>query len=42
MANLRGLMARTGNKVKQITKQAAAARLNAAKISSRSHLLTVV
>ena len=29
-------------KVKQITKHAAAARLNAPKINSRSHLLTVV
>ena len=42
MANLRGLSARAGNRKKQIIKQVAAARLNAPKISSRSHLLTVV
>lgn len=40
MANLRGFSERTGNKAKQITKQATAARLQPPKISSRSHLLT--
>ena len=40
MANFRGSSANTGSSVKQITKHAAAARLNAPKISSRSHLLT--
>ena len=42
MANFRGLVANTGKRVKQITKHAAAARLNAPKISSRSHLLTAM
>ena len=42
MANFLGLVANNGNSVKQITKHAAAARLNAPKINSRSHLLTTV
>lgn len=42
MANLRGLVARTGNKKKQMTKHAAAARLHPPKMRRRSHLLTVM
>lgn len=42
MANLRGLSDRTGNKAKQMTKQARAAMLKAPKTSSRSHRLTAV
>ena len=41
MANLRGFTDKTGNRKKQITKQAKAPRLQAAKTSSRSHRLTV-
>jgi hypothetical protein len=41
MANFLGVTMRTGNKAKQITKQAKAARLQAPNTSSRSHLLTV-
>lgn len=37
MANLRGLSVRTGNRKKQIMKQTAAPRLQAAKMSIRSH-----
>jgi hypothetical protein len=40
MANLRGLVARTGKRKKQMTKHAAAARLHPPKTSRRSHLLT--
>lgn len=40
MTNLRGLRDRTGKRVKQMTKQARAARLQAPKINSRSHRLT--
>lgn len=39
-ANLRGFNERTGNRTKQITKQAKAARLQPPKINIRSHLLT--
>lgn len=35
------MVAKTGNKAKQITKHASAARLHAPKMRSRSHLLTV-
>lgn len=41
MANLRGRRERTGNRAKQITKQARAAKLQPPNISMRSHLLTV-
>ena len=41
MANFLGVTMRTGNKAKQMTKQAKAARLQAPNTSSRSHLLTV-
>ena len=41
MANLRGFSDKTGNRKKQITKQARAPRLQAAKTRSRSHRLTV-
>ena len=41
MANFRGLRDRTGNRKKQMTKQARAARLQPPKTSRRSHLLTV-
>ena len=41
IANLRGFNDKTGNKKKQITKQAKAPRLQAANTRSRSHLLTV-
>ena len=41
MANFRGFNDKTGNRTKQITKQAKAARLQAPKMSSRSHRLTV-
>lgn len=37
MANLRGLNVRTGNRKKQIMKQTAAPKLQAAKMSIRSH-----
>jgi hypothetical protein len=40
MANFLGVTMRTGNKAKQMTKQAKAARLQAPNTSSRSHLLT--
>lgn len=40
IANFRGLSDKTGNKAKQIMKQARAARLNAPNMRSRSHLLT--
>lgn len=40
IANFRGLNDKTGNKAKQITKQAKAARLHAPNKSNRSHLLT--
>lgn len=40
MTNLRGLSERTGKRVKHMTKQARAARLQAPKINKRSHLLT--
>ena len=40
MTNLRGRSDSTGNRVKHMTKQARAARLQAPKISKRSHLLT--
>lgn len=42
IANLRGLMAKAGNRKKQIRKQTAAPRLHAAKMSIRSHRLTRV
>ena len=41
ITNLRGLKESTGKSVKQITKQARAARLQAAKTINRSHRLTV-
>jgi hypothetical protein len=41
MTNLDGLSDRTGNRKKQMTKQAAAPRLQAPKIINRSHLFTV-
>jgi hypothetical protein len=41
MANLRGLSDKTGNKAKQMTKQANAATLKAPKTRRRSHRLTV-
>lgn len=41
IANLRGFSDKTGNRKKQITKQAKAPRLQAAKTRSRSHRLTV-
>lgn len=41
MANLRGFSDKTGNRKKQITKQAKAPRLQAAKTRSRSHRLTI-
>ena len=40
ITNLRGLSERTGNRVKQITKHASAARLQAPKTNNRSHRLT--
>lgn len=40
MTNLRGLMERTGKRVKHMTKQARAARLQAPKTIKRSHRLT--
>ena len=40
MANFLGVTMRTGNKAKQMTKQAKAAKLQAPNTSSRSHLLT--
>jgi hypothetical protein len=40
MANLRGVVAKTGKRKKQMTKHAAAARLHPPKTSRRSHLLT--
>jgi hypothetical protein len=40
ITNLRGLRERTGKRVKQMTKQAAAARLQKANTSMRSHRLT--
>lgn len=40
MANLRGLSVRTGKRKKQMRKQTAAPRLQAAKMSIRSHRLT--
>jgi hypothetical protein len=40
MANFLGVTMRTGNKAKQMTKQANAAKLQAPNTSSRSHLLT--
>jgi hypothetical protein len=40
MANLRGRVAKTGKRKKQMTKHAAAARLHPPKTSRRSHLLT--
>ena len=40
IANFRGLNDKTGNKAKQITKHAKAARLHAPKMSNRSHRLT--
>lgn len=42
MANLRGLSVRTGKRKKQIMKQTAAPRLQAPKMSIRSHRLTSV
>lgn len=39
ITNLRGLRERTGKRVKQMTKQAAAARLQKANTSRRSHRL---
>jgi len=42
MANLRGLSDKTGNKAKQMTKQANAATLKTPKTRRRSHRLTVV
>lgn len=42
ITNLRGRRDRTGNRVKQMTKQAAAARLQKAKTSRRSHRLTAL
>jgi hypothetical protein len=42
ITNLRGLRDRTGNRVKQMTKQAAAARLQKANTSMRSHRLTTL
>lgn len=42
MANLRGLIARTGKSAKQMTKHARAPRLHPLKIKIRSHLLTIV
>lgn len=41
MANFRGLRDRTGNKAKQMMKQARAARLQPPNTRRRSHLLTV-
>lgn len=41
MTNFDGLSDRTGNRKKQITKQAAAPKLQAPKIINRSHLFTV-
>lgn len=41
ITNLRGLKERTGKSVKQITKHASAARLQAPKTIRRSHRLTV-
>lgn len=41
ITNLRGLKESTGKRVKHMTKQARAARLQAAKTNKRSHLLTV-
>lgn len=38
--NLRGRVANIGNRVKQMAKQARAAKLQAPKTNSRSHLLT--
>src|SRR6266536_5558968 len=40
MANFRGFSDKTGNRAKQITKHANAARLQPPNMSSRSHLLT--
>jgi hypothetical protein len=40
MTNFRGLVAMIGKRVKHMTKQAKAARLQAAKTSNLSHLLT--
>lgn len=40
IANFRGCSDKTGNKAKQITKHAKAARLHAPNMSNRSHLLT--
>ena len=42
MANLRGFNDSTGNKAKQMTKHAKAARLQAPNTSSRSHRLTMM
>lgn len=41
MTNFRGFSDRTGNRAKQMTKQARAPRLQAPKMSNRSHRLTV-
>lgn len=41
MTNFRGFSDRTGNRAKQMTKQARAPRLQAVKMSNRSHRLTV-
>lgn len=41
MTNLRGRTDRTGNRAKQMTKQARAPKLHAPKTNKRSHLLTV-
>ena len=41
MANLRGAAAKASRKMKQMVKQAAAATLKPAKISRRSHRLTI-
>lgn len=41
IANLRGFNIRAGKRKKQMTKQASAPRLQPAKMSSRSHLLTI-
>lgn len=40
ITNLRGLKDRTGNRAKQMTKQASAPKLHAPKMSKRSHRLT--
>lgn len=42
ITNLRGLRERTGNRVKHMTKQAKAARLQAPKTINRSHRLTAI